>query len=138
MIPKYKEIYEFVLSNNEPLNEVVPLYKINVHHYDKMETIHTKNVSVVNTIAAPFIEVEIENQKEYQDYLTTINTYNERSEYIWYILLRELWNKLSTEEFDQCYKKCWDKYHKEGGWDLVAEKMELIVGEFEMEKCHCN
>ena len=124
MIPKYKELFEFVLSNNEPLLEVTPLYKIIVHYYDRKEIFYTPDVTEANSISAPGIEIEIENREEYNEYLTTLCTYNERAEYIWYLLLKHSWNNVEEKEFEEVYKNMWDKYYKEGGWDLIAEHME--------------
>jgi hypothetical protein len=129
MMQSYQEIYEFVLANNEPLKEVVPLYKINVQYNDRTETILTTNISEANSIVAPFIEIDIENQKQYDEYLLKLNEYTERVEYIWYILFKEEWKDLTNEEFENCYKKCWDNYHKEGGWDLVSKMMQSVVEE---------
>lgn len=129
MIPKYKEIFDFVVSNNVPVTEVKPMYKILVQWYDKEEVIYTENVSIVNNIKAPGIEITIENKEEYEKYHIDLHKFTERSEYIWYLLLKEEWKNLSEDAFESCYKNCWDKYHKEGGWDLVAEKMESVVKE---------
>lgn len=123
----YQEIFEFVESTNGILTKVVPLYKVSIEYYNKKEIFFTENVSVVNKIAAPYIDIDIENKEECEKYQIDLYTYNERAEYIWYLLFKEEWKELSEEIFDQCYKKCWDSYHKEGGWDLVSEKMASIV-----------
>lgn len=123
MVPKYKELFEFVLSNNGSLLEVVPVYKIIVNYYDRKEVFYTKDVTEANSISAPHIEIEIENQEEYNQYLTTLNTYNQRAEYIWYLLIKEEYKHIEDKKFEEIYKKAWDEHHHKGGWDLVAEKM---------------
>ena len=75
MIPKYEEIFNFVLKNNEPLEEVVQMHKITVHYYDKEETIYSTDISIVNNISAPFIETMVVNEKEYENYLIKLNDY---------------------------------------------------------------
>lgn len=129
MVPKYKELFEFVLSNNGSLLEVVPVYKIIVHYYDRKEIFYTKDITEANSISAPHIEIEIENQEEYNQYLTTLNTYNQRAEYIWYLLLKHFCQN-AEEEFEEIYKNMWDKYYKEGGWDLVAHNMEKYYNKY--------
>ena len=115
MIPKYKQIYEFVLSNNEPLVVVEPIYKVTIHYYDNTKVFLTKTPSEVDTTSASSVEINIDNIEDYGEYTKTVNLYNQRAEYIWYLLLKEQYKHLEEKVFLDRYKECWDKYHKNGG-----------------------
>ena len=127
MIPKFKKLYQYVLNVNEPLQEVTPLYKITFNYYDRKEVIYTEDPSDANLSDAPNINIEIDNIEDYENYQHQLYEYINRAEYMYYTILKEIWKDLSEEEFEECYKECWDKYHNEGGWDLVGEMMPSIV-----------
>jgi hypothetical protein len=120
---KIEDIYKFVLDNNPPLDEVIPKYKITINYYDRTEEIVTEDLTILSNIPCPSAETELLNQQEYDEYFKKLIEFKNRSEYIWYILLKGSLN-LDEKIFEDTYKNYWDMYYHVGGWDLVAEKME--------------
>jgi hypothetical protein len=121
---KIEDIYKFVLENNPPIEEVIPEYKITINYYDRSEEILTKDLSILKDTPCPNAHIDFLNEKEYDIYHKKIYEFKDRAEYIWYLILKHSWLNVKEEEFEEIYKNMWDKYYKEGGWDLVAHNME--------------
>jgi hypothetical protein len=121
---KIEDIYKFVLDNNPPLDEVIPKYKITINYYDRTEEIVTEDLTILSNIPCPSAETELLNQQEYDEYFKKLIEFKNRSEYIWYLILKEMWRDVDDKTFEEIYKNTWDTYHSIGGWDMVGEKME--------------
>lgn len=120
---KFDDICKFVTESNQPLLEVIPEYKVICKYYDNEEYFYTKDLSDINSISAPHIAIEFINEKEYSDYQKLKLELLNRSEYIWYLLIKEEYKHIEDKKFEEIYKKTWDEHHHKGGWDLVSEKM---------------
>jgi hypothetical protein len=121
---KIEDIYKFVLDNNPPLDEIIPKYKITINYYDRTEEIVTEDLTILSNIPCPSAETELLNQQEYDEYFKKLIEFKNRSEYIWYLILKEMWRDVDDKSFEEIYKNTWDTYHSIGGWNMVGEKME--------------
>jgi len=121
---KIEDIYKFVLDNNPPLDEIIPKYKITINYYDRTEEIFTEDLTILSNIPCPSAETELLNQQEYDEYFKKLIEFKNRSEYIWYLILKEMWRDVDDKSFEEIYKNTWNTYHSIGGWNMVGEKME--------------
>ena len=125
---KHNSVFKVIGSlNNKKLKKIIPVYEIKLNFYDRTEILTTEDITIINDIKCPNIEINLLNRKKYENYKEKEQNYLNRAEYMWYIMFQEKWKYLEENIFQECYKKTWDTYYKNGGWDLVAEKMEHTV-----------